>query len=238
MSRVLFSQEDAMNEHNRGAPSRVVSKPAQPYLSPNARQGMRVLRQSSSHGLPRPVILEKVKVTIRQLRSSVATPANALGKFLQSPASVTSKPSNAQPASSVGRVTSVGDGPRAEPATLVVPRQSPLPSVPGATINTTRETPKSSKADPCGSGPIAAVMTRAIEGTQALVGSKALLTEKDVAATLGLKPATLRNWRVRGEGPRFVRLSRRAIRYRRADVDEWVASRARRSTSATEVNHG
>ena len=67
---------------------------------------------------------------------------------------------------------------------------------------------------------------------------EALLTEKDVAAMLSLEPATLRNWRVKGEGPPFVRLSRRAIRYSRADVSEWLASRTRRSTSATEVNHG
>lgn len=60
--------------------------------------------------------------------------------------------------------------------------------------------------------------------------SSALITEKDVAARLGLSPATLRNWRVAGRGPRFVKLSR-AVRYRPADVAAWVASGERQSTS-------
>jgi len=63
------------------------------------------------------------------------------------------------------------------------------------------------------------------------VASRMLLTENEVAARLGLSPATLRNWRVKGLGPPFVRLSPRAVRYEAEVVDEWIASRARRSTS-------
>jgi predicted DNA-binding transcriptional regulator AlpA len=207
-----------MNEHNRGAASRVVSKPAEPYLTPNGHQGVPLLRQYFLHGLPRSVTVEKVKRPITQFQSSVATPVNKLAESLQSSASVTSM----QRASSLGEAGGVGDGPRAEPARLVAPPLSPLPS--DATINATRQTPNSSNEDPRPSGPIAAIIMRATEGAPAPVGSSALLTEKDVAATLGLKPATLRNWRVKGEGPRFLRLSRRAIRYSRADVGEWVAS--------------
>ena len=61
--------------------------------------------------------------------------------------------------------------------------------------------------------------------------SHGLLTETAVATRLSLSPATLRNWRVKGLGPPFVRLSRRAVRYEAAAVDEWIAARARRSTS-------
>jgi predicted DNA-binding transcriptional regulator AlpA len=64
-----------------------------------------------------------------------------------------------------------------------------------------------------------------------------LLNEKQAAAMLGLEPATLRNWRVKGHRPRFVQLSRRAIRYSRSDIDEWIANRVRRSTSAPEASN-
>ena len=61
-----------------------------------------------------------------------------------------------------------------------------------------------------------------------------LLDENAVAARLGLSVRTLRNWRVRGVGPRFIRLSRRAVRYAQADVDAWLAARTVCSTSERE----
>jgi predicted DNA-binding transcriptional regulator AlpA len=42
--------------------------------------------------------------------------------------------------------------------------------------------------------------------------------------------STLAKLRLRGGGPRFCRIGR-AIRYRRSDVDDWLASTGRRSTS-------
>jgi predicted DNA-binding transcriptional regulator AlpA len=50
-----------------------------------------------------------------------------------------------------------------------------------------------------------------------------LLDENELAARLGMAPPTLRNWRTKGLGPRWIRLPRRAVRYRRADVEEWLA---------------
>ena len=47
------------------------------------------------------------------------------------------------------------------------------------------------------------------------------LTERQVAEQLGLSVATLRAWRHRGKGPRFLRLGR-SVRYLPADVDEFV----------------
>jgi predicted DNA-binding transcriptional regulator AlpA len=183
----------------------------------------------------RPPTQEKGKVTIRQPRSPVPTSANALGKLLQSPARVLTQ-SNAQSGSSAREAN--GDGGRAhpEPTEPLAALKSRLPSISGATINPTHLGPNSAKEGPLRSRSIAAI-TRAVEGTSpsVIVGAGGLLTEKDVAATLGLQPATLRNWRVKGEGPPFVRLSRRAVRYRRTDVDQWLASRVRRSTSATEA---
>jgi predicted DNA-binding transcriptional regulator AlpA len=49
-----------------------------------------------------------------------------------------------------------------------------------------------------------------------------LLDESEAAATLNVAVQTLRNWRWRGEGPRFVKLGKRAVRYRRGDLDAFV----------------
>lgn len=54
------------------------------------------------------------------------------------------------------------------------------------------------------------------------------MTEREVAARLGLSVATLRAWRLKGKGPPFVRFGR-AVRYIEQDVDRFVeASRASR----------
>jgi excisionase family DNA binding protein len=47
------------------------------------------------------------------------------------------------------------------------------------------------------------------------------LTEHDVAKQLGLSVATLRAWRLKGKGPRFVRFGR-AVRYLATDVERFV----------------
>ena len=47
------------------------------------------------------------------------------------------------------------------------------------------------------------------------------LTEREVADLLGLSVATLRAWRHRGQGPRFLRLGR-AVRYLPADLETFV----------------
>ncbi|WP_018231419.1 helix-turn-helix transcriptional regulator [Thioalkalivibrio thiocyanodenitrificans] len=57
------------------------------------------------------------------------------------------------------------------------------------------------------------------------------LTTQEAAERLGLKRTTLEAWRVRGFGPRFVKLGR-CVRYRAADLDSWLESRTRTSTSA------
>jgi predicted DNA-binding transcriptional regulator AlpA len=62
-----------------------------------------------------------------------------------------------------------------------------------------------------------------------------LLDTRGAAAYLGLRPATLESWRYTGGpaggGPPYIALGRRRIRYRRADLDAWLESRTRRSTS-------
>ena len=58
-----------------------------------------------------------------------------------------------------------------------------------------------------------------------------LLTEKEAAKILGFSIRTLQKWRTQGAGPCFVRVSARAIRYRRADLEQWIEGRIRTSTS-------
>jgi predicted DNA-binding transcriptional regulator AlpA len=57
-----------------------------------------------------------------------------------------------------------------------------------------------------------------------------LLTEAQVADLLAISPRTLQMWRYKGGGPKYVKAGA-AVRYRPADVDDWLASQARLSTS-------
>lgn len=57
--------------------------------------------------------------------------------------------------------------------------------------------------------------------------------QPEVAAEyVGSSKSTLAKLRLRGGGPAFCRIGR-AIRYRRTDLDEWLLSTSRRSTSDT-----
>jgi excisionase family DNA binding protein len=56
-------------------------------------------------------------------------------------------------------------------------------------------------------------------------GTARALTEREVAELLGLSVATLRAWRHRGKGPRFLRLGR-SVRYLPSDVNDFVRASA------------
>lgn len=58
-----------------------------------------------------------------------------------------------------------------------------------------------------------------------------LINEKAAAAFLGYTVRALQNWRLRGGGPKFVKVSKRSIRYRRRDLIEWSEERLRSNTS-------
>lgn len=59
-----------------------------------------------------------------------------------------------------------------------------------------------------------------------------LLTADETADLLRISPRTLENWRARGHGPPYLRLTRRRIAYRERDVLAWIDSRLRASTAA------
>jgi predicted DNA-binding transcriptional regulator AlpA len=58
-----------------------------------------------------------------------------------------------------------------------------------------------------------------------------LLTQREAALALRLSERTIERMRTSGTGPKFVHLNRRSIRYRPQDLEAWIASRVRASTS-------
>ncbi len=56
------------------------------------------------------------------------------------------------------------------------------------------------------------------------------LSNAEAAEYLGLKAATLNKWRVYGAGPPFLKVGR-LIRYRKSDLDAYLAGRLVRSTA-------
>lgn len=53
-----------------------------------------------------------------------------------------------------------------------------------------------------------------------------LVTERELAAAIGVRPYTLQSYRLAGKAPDHVELGR-AIFYRVADVEDWVKSRVK-----------
>lgn len=49
-----------------------------------------------------------------------------------------------------------------------------------------------------------------------------LVAPDEVAAYLGISPDTMKDYRQQGRGPRYTRVGK-LVRYRLADVDEWLA---------------
>ena len=58
-----------------------------------------------------------------------------------------------------------------------------------------------------------------LEGSNSQL-EKRTLTDVEVAARLGVSRFTVRSWRLKGTGPRFLKMGR-AVRYRPEDVDEY-----------------
>ena len=59
----------------------------------------------------------------------------------------------------------------------------------------------------------------------------ALLFTIEAAFLLGLSPRTLESLRLKGGGPAYYSVGRRACRYRRSDLTAWLDGRRRKSTS-------
>ena len=57
-----------------------------------------------------------------------------------------------------------------------------------------------------------------------LATNSVLIDEKQLCAELGISSVTATKWRAKAAGPPFIKVGR-LVRYRRADVEAWLASR-------------
>ena len=55
----------------------------------------------------------------------------------------------------------------------------------------------------------------------------------EAAAYLGLSPSTLAKMRLRGDGPSYYKAGPRVVIYDLLEINEWLESRRRSSTSGT-----
>jgi predicted DNA-binding transcriptional regulator AlpA len=54
-----------------------------------------------------------------------------------------------------------------------------------------------------------------------------LLNEHDIARITGLSVASVRRWRLLGQGPQYIKIGA-AVRYRPADLEAWLAAQPAR----------
>src|SRR5687767_9991154 len=62
------------------------------------------------------------------------------------------------------------------------------------------------------------------------MGMNTLMTEQEAGAILRVTVKTLQGWRYRGGGPSYIKVGR-CVRYRRQDLEPFVAAAVRTSTS-------
>jgi len=58
-----------------------------------------------------------------------------------------------------------------------------------------------------------------------------MIDEHEAGKFIGYTIRALQNWRLRGGGPKFIKVSGRSVRYRRRDLIEWAESRLVASTT-------
>lgn len=67
---------------------------------------------------------------------------------------------------------------------------------------------------------------------------EALLNEQEAADFLGLEPRTLTQWRANAREIPYVRLGHKTVRYRRADLVDWVMANRHRVTTGDRSHRG
>ena len=60
---------------------------------------------------------------------------------------------------------------------------------------------------------------------QNTINSTQLIDEKEAARILCYTVRALQNWRCRGGGPKFIKVSSRSVRYSIQDLNEWIEAR-------------
>ena len=64
------------------------------------------------------------------------------------------------------------------------------------------------------------------------------VTTAEASRIVGFPICTLDTWRSRGDGPPFLKLGARSVRYQRRALFEWLAARQRRNTADDGNGHG
>jgi predicted DNA-binding transcriptional regulator AlpA len=64
-----------------------------------------------------------------------------------------------------------------------------------------------------------------------MTNSQRILSVAEAAKHMGLSESTLNKGRMTGRGPLFIKISARRVGYDLADLDEYLATNRRRSTS-------
>lgn len=59
--------------------------------------------------------------------------------------------------------------------------------------------------------------------------NEVLLTQEQLADRWNMKPDALRNWRTKKEGPPYIKISHKSVRYRMADILAYEAARSKLS---------
>lgn len=59
----------------------------------------------------------------------------------------------------------------------------------------------------------------------------ALLNEEQTAAFIGVTRRAMQAWRLSGQGPQYIKISSRCIRYRKRELVTWSENRLQTSTS-------
>jgi predicted DNA-binding transcriptional regulator AlpA len=72
----------------------------------------------------------------------------------------------------------------------------------------------------------AAVISESNMQNEKLSAPSQWMDERELSADWKVSITTLRNWRCLGEGPRFAKIGKRCVRYRRADVEAFIAGDA------------
>ncbi len=60
-----------------------------------------------------------------------------------------------------------------------------------------------------------------------------LLPVKELAAEVGVSPATVYEWRTRGEGPRAIKVGGQ-LRFRRSEINRWLEANSERRETAVQ----
>jgi transposase-like protein len=66
------------------------------------------------------------------------------------------------------------------------------------------------------------------------MNTETMLTTSQTALRLGVRPQTLRKWRLLGKGPKYIRLGESSgsrVSYRLSEIEDWLGRHSYSSTS-------